>query len=54
MDSISSSLDLPSSDTKTAILRQIQQENAVNNARQLISVRSILGIHVLLSAHSTA
>ena len=37
MDSISSSLDA-SSDPKTAIVRQIQQEAALNNARQLIDV----------------
>ena len=41
MDSMGGALDLPSSNPKTAIIRQVQQEAAMNNARQLISVRPI-------------
>ena len=37
MDALSSSLST-SSDPKAAIMRQVQQEAAINNARQLISV----------------
>ena len=37
MDSMNDSLSA-SSDPKTAIIRQIQQEAAINNARQLIDV----------------
>ena len=47
MDSSPTSVDVSSSDPKTAIMNQVKQEAAMNNARQLISVHHPLLFNTL-------